>query len=125
VPYFKPVGGHAVYLLADRLLPNIPRRRFPAWALTVALYREAGVRAVEIGGVMFGHKDLRTRKDVFPQLEMVRLAIPRRVYTGAHLDYVAKALGAVAARPESVRGLRIVEEPRFLRHFTARFEEIG
>ena len=125
VPYFKPVGGHAVYLLADRLLPNIPRRQFPAWALTVALYREAGVRAVEIGGVMFGHKDPRTGKDVFPQLEMVRLAIPRRVYTGAHLAYVAKALGAVAARPDSVRGLRIVEEPRFLRHFTARFVELG
>ncbi len=124
VPFFKPVGGHAVYLLADRMLPGIPREQFPAWALTVALYREAGVRAVEIGGVMFGHKDPRTGKTVFPRLEMVRLAIPRRVYTGAHLGYVADALAGIARHKDAVRGLRIVEEPKFLRHFTARFEEI-
>jgi tyrosine phenol-lyase len=124
VPYFKPVGGHAVYLLADRLLPEMPRIHYPAWALTVALYREAGVRAVEIGGVMFGTKNPRTGKPVFPRLEMVRLAIPRRVYTASHLAYVAGALGAIAAKKDKVRGLRIVDEPRFLRHFTARFEEI-
>jgi tryptophanase len=124
VPYFKPVGGHAVYLLADRMLPDIPREQYPAWALTVALYREGGVRAVEIGGVMFGHQNPRTGKMVFPRLEMVRLALPRRVYTASHLAYVADALGAIARRKESVRGVRIVDEPRFLRHFTARFEEI-
>ncbi|MCX6560929.1 MAG: tryptophanase [Candidatus Aminicenantes bacterium] len=124
VPYFKPVGGHAVYLLADRMLPDIPREQYPAWALTVALYREGGVRAVEIGGVMFGHKNPRTGKMVFPRLEMVRLALPRRVYTASHLAYVADALGAIARCKEAVRGLRIVDEPRFLRHFTARFEEI-
>ena len=124
VPYFKPVGGHAVYLLADRLLPEMPRIQYPAWALTVALYREAGVRAVEIGGVMFGTQDPRTGKPVFPRLEMVRLAIPRRVYTASQLAYVAEALGAIAADKKKVRGLRIVDEPRFLRHFTARFEEI-
>jgi len=124
VPYFKPVGGHAVYLLADRLLPAIPREHFPAWALTVALYREAGVRAVEIGGVMFGQTNPRTGKPIFPKLEMVRLAIPRRVYTASHLGYVAEALGSIAAKKDKVRGLRIVDEPRFLRHFTARFEEI-
>ena len=124
VPYFKPVGGHAVYLLADRMLPAIPREHFPAWALTVALYREAGVRSVEIGGVMFGSKDPRTGKPIFPQLEMVRLAIPRRVYTVSHLGYVADALGSIAAKKTKVRGLRIIDEPRFLRHFTARFEEI-
>jgi tryptophanase len=92
--------------------------------LTVALYREAGVRSVEIGGVMFGAKNPRTGKMVFPRLEMVRLAIPRRVYTASHLGYVAEALGAIAANKDKVRGLRIVDEPRFLRHFTARFEEI-
>jgi tryptophanase len=90
----------------------------------VALYREAGVRAVEIGGVMFGTQDPRTGKPVFPRLEMVRLAIPRRVYTASQLAYVAEALGAIAADKKKVRGLRIVDEPRFLRHFTARFEEI-
>jgi tyrosine phenol-lyase len=124
VPYFKPVGGHAVYLLADRMLPAIPREHFPAWALTVALYREAGVRAVEIGGVMFGQTNPRTGKPIFPKLEMVRLAIPRRVYTASHLGYVAESLGSIAAKKDKVRGLRIVDEPRFLRHFTARFEEI-
>ncbi len=125
VPYFKPTGGHAVYLLADRMLPHIPREEYPAWALSVALYREAAVRAVEIGGVMFGRKDPKTGKSVFPKLEMVRLALPRRVYTAAHLAYVAEALAAIGRRRDGLRGLRIVDEPRFLRHFTARFEEIG
>ncbi len=124
VPYFKPVGGHAVYVLADRLLPHIPRDQYPGWALTVALYREAGVRAVEIGGVMFGAKNPKTGQILYPALEMVRLAIPRRVYTASHLRYVAEALGVIARKPEAVKGFRIVEEPRFLRHFTARFAEL-
>ncbi len=124
VPYVKPAGGHAIYVLADRLLPHLPRDMYPGWALSVALYREAGIRTVEIGGVMFGHKDPKTGRQVFPALELVRLAIPRRVYTASHLKFVAEALAAIARRPERVKGVRIVEEPRFLRHFTARFEEI-
>ena len=124
IPVFKPIGGHAVYILADKLLPHIPRGHFPAWALTVALYRQAGVRAVEIGGVMFGKKNPRTGRETFPRLEMVRLAVPRRVYTGAHLQYVADALAAIARKRDKIRGFRIVEEPPFLRHFTARLEEI-
>jgi len=124
VPYFKPAGGHAVYVLADRLLPHISRDRYPGWALTVALYRESGIRAVEIGGVMFGRKNPRTGREEFPDLELVRLAIPRRVYTASHMVFVAQALGAIARKPERVKGVRIIEEPRFLRHFTARFEEI-
>jgi len=123
VPYFKPAGGHAIYVLADRMLPHIPRNRFPGWALTVALYRESGIRAVEIGGVMFGRKNPRTGREEFPALELVRLAIPRRVYTASHLGFVAEALAAIARKPERIKGLRIVEEPPFLRHFTARFEE--
>ncbi len=123
VPYVKPAGGHAIYLLADKLLPHLPRNKFPGWALTVALYREAGIRAVEIGGVMFGRKDSKSGREIFPALELVRLAIPRRVYTASHILYVAQALGAIARKPERVKGIRIVEEPRFLRHFTARFEE--
>lgn len=124
VPVFKPVGGHAVYLLADRFLPHIPRHQYPGWALTVALYREAGIRAVEIGGVMFARKDEKTGKEIFPRLELVRLAIPRRVYTSAHLDYVAEAIIDLYKNRDKVRGLRIVRESRYLRHFTVRMEEV-
>ncbi len=124
IPVFKPVGGHAVYLLADRFLPHIPRHHYPGWALTVALYREAGIRAVEIGGVMFARKDEKTGKEIFPPLELVRLAIPRRVYTSAHLDYVAEAIMDLYENRDKIRGLRIVRESRYLRHFTVRLEEI-
>jgi tyrosine phenol-lyase len=124
VPVFKPFGGHAVYLLADRFLPRIPRAQYPAWALTVALYREFGIRAVEIGGVMFGQKAGKGKKEVYPELEMVRLAIPRRVYTASHLQAVAEALIELHKNRDKVRGLRIVRESPFLRHFTARLEEI-
>jgi len=124
IPIFKPVGGHAVYLLADRFLPHIPRSRFPGWALSVALYREAGIRSVEIGGVMFGKPDPKTGRETYPLLEMVRLAIPRRVYTVSHLEVVADALIALYEKRDSIRGFRIVEAPPHLRHFTARLEEI-
>jgi tryptophanase len=124
VPVFKPIGGHAVYILADRFLPHIPRHQYPGWALSVALYREAGVRSVEIGGVMFGKKDPRTGRETYPLLEMVRLAVPRRVYTVSHLEVVADALIALYEKRDSIRGFRIVEEPPHLRHFTARLEEI-
>jgi tryptophanase len=124
VPFFKPTGGHAVYVLADRFLPHIPRHQYPGWALTVALYREAGIRAVEIGGVMFAKKERKTGKEVFPELELVRLAIPRRVYTASHLRYVADSLIELHANRDKVSGMRIVRESPFLRHFTARLEEI-
>jgi len=124
IPIFKPVGGHAVYLLADRFLPHIPRHQYPGWALTVALYREAGIRAVEIGGVMFAHKSEKTGKEIFPKLELVRLAIPRRVYTGAHLEYVAEAIIDLYRNRDKIRGLRIVRESPHLRHFTVRMEEV-
>ncbi|MGB9836012.1 MAG: tryptophanase [Candidatus Saccharicenans sp.] len=124
VPIFKPVGGHAVYLLADRFLPHIPRHQYPGWALTVALYREAGIRAVEIGGVMFAKKNKKTGQEVFPKLELVRLAIPRRVYTSAHLEYVAESIIELYRNRDKVRGLRIVRESPYLRHFTVRMEEV-
>jgi len=124
VPVFKPFGGHAVYVLADRFLPHIPRHQFPAWALTVALYREFGIRAVEIGGVMFGEKAGKGKKEVYPELELVRLAIPRRVYTASHLQAVAEALIELHQNRGKIRGLRIVRESPFLRHFTAQLEEI-
>jgi len=124
IPVFKPFGGHAVYLLADRFLPHIPRAQYPGWALTVALYREFGIRAVEIGGVMFGRKTGKGKKEVYPELELVRLAIPRRVYTASHLQVVADALIELFRNRDKIRGLRIVRESPFLRHFTARLEEI-
>jgi len=124
VPIVKPVGGHAVYVLADRFLPHIPRHRYPGWALTIALYREAGIRSVEIGGVMFGKKDARTGREVYPPLEMVRLAVPRRVYTASHLHAVAEAFERVAKGRDKIRGFRIVRQSPRLRHFTARLEEV-
>lgn len=124
VPVFKPFGGHAVYILADRFLPHIPRSQYPGWALTIALYREYGIRAVEIGGVMFGRKDSASRREVYPELELVRLAIPRRVYTSSHLEYVADAIKELYQSRDRIRGFRIVHESPFLRHFTARLEEI-
>jgi tyrosine phenol-lyase len=124
VPVLKPFGGHAVYLLADRFLPHIRRGQYPGWALTVALYREYGIRAVEIGGVMFGRKTGKGKEEVFPELELVRLAVPRRVYTASHLRYVADALIDLHKNRDKVRGLRIVRESPFLRHFTVQLEEI-
>ncbi|HSA94813.1 MAG TPA: tryptophanase [Acidobacteriota bacterium] len=124
VPVFKPFGGHAVYVLADRFLPHLRRTQYPGWALTVALYREYGIRAVEIGGVMFGQKTGKGKEEIFPALELVRLALPRRVYTASHLRYVAEALIDLHKNRDKVRGLRIVHESPFLRHFTARLEEI-
>lgn len=124
VPILKPVGGHAVYLNAREFLPHVPQAAFPAQALAVALYREYGIRGVEIGTVMFGKKDPRTGMTVHPELEMVRLAIPRRVYTNMQITYVAESIGELYRRRESVRGLHMTYEAPVLRHFTARFEEI-
>jgi tryptophanase len=115
----EPPGGHAIYLDARAFCPHLPDELFPGQAVVVGLYREAGIRAVEIGGVMFGGGTHR------PPLELVRLAIPRRVYTQSHIDYVAEATLALHAKRETLRGLRIVEAPAALRHFTARFEEVA
>jgi len=123
VPVLKPFGGHAIYLLADRFLPHIPRHQYPGWALTVALYRQAGIRTSEIGAVMFAKK-IQNRPRDFPELELVRLAIPRRVYTSAQIEYVAEAIIRLYEKRDEVRGMRIVRESPQLRHFTIRMEEI-
>jgi tryptophanase len=122
VPILEPPGGHAVYLDALRFLPHMPRDQFPGQALVAGLYVEGGIRAVEIGSVMFARKDENTGETVYPDMELVRLAIPRRVYTQAHLDYVVDTIVALYTKRETMRGLRIIYETRFLRHFTARFE---
>jgi tyrosine phenol-lyase len=115
VPIVEPPGGHAIYIDAGRMLPHIPRSQYPGQALAVELYRHAGVRSVEIGSVMFG-KEARH--------ELLRLAIPRRVYTQSHIDYLVEAILEVHERKQQIRGFEIVSEPQFLRHFTARFRPL-
>ena len=117
IQIMEPPGGHAIYIDAAAFAPHIPPEQFPGQALAVAMYREAGIRACEIGSVMFG-------KGAKAPMELVRLAIPRRVYTQSHIDYVIEALEQVHAQQASMRGLEIVEEPASLRHFTARFREV-
>jgi tryptophanase len=115
VPIVEPPGGHAIYIDAARMLPHIPPRQFPGQALAVELYRHAGIRSVEIGSVMFG---------AAARHELLRLAIPRRVYTQSHIDYVVEAILEVNARKQHIRGLEIVEAPPYLRHFSARFRPL-
>jgi tryptophanase len=124
VPFVEPPGGHAVYVDAGRLLPHIKPAEFPGQALVAELYLEAGVRGVEVGSVMFAHRDPETGAWVHPKLELVRLALPRRVYTQSHLDYVAGALARIAERREAVQGYRLTYAPALLRHFTAQFEPL-
>jgi tryptophanase len=124
IPIIEPPGGHAVYLDAGHLLHHIPQSAFPGQALSVELYREGAIRAVEIGSVMFAAPSPETGVMVYPQLELVRLAIPRRVYTQSHLDYVAETLVKIAARRNDIRGYKFTYAPKLLRHFTARFEAV-
>ncbi|MBM4068785.1 MAG: tryptophanase [Planctomycetes bacterium] len=125
VPILEPPGGHAIYLDAAAFCPHIPVEQFPGQALVCALYRYAGIRAVEIGSVMFGRRDPETGQASHPPMELVRLAIPRRVYTQSHIDYVIEATVHVFHSRNELRGLRMIEEPPVLRHFTARFAELG
>jgi tryptophanase len=115
----EPPGGHAIYLDAKDFCPHIPPERFPGQALVCGLYRIGGIRAVEIGSVMFGGPGRPP-----PAMELVRLAIPRRVYTQSHIDYVIEATIELHRKRNALCGLRITEEPPALRHFTARFEEL-
>jgi tyrosine phenol-lyase len=123
IPVVAPAGGHAVYLDARRFLPHIEPLQYPGQALAVELYVEAGIRAVEIGTVMFG-LDPHSGEEHPARLDLLRLAIPRRVYTQSHMDYVLEAIELVWQRRSAIRGLRIVEAPTFLRHFTAQFEKL-
>ena len=120
----KPVGGHAVYLNAGRMLPDIQASQFPAQALTGALYLAGGVRGVEIGSVMAG-RDPATGENRVPSLELVRLAVPRRVYSSRQLEQAADAAAEIVADPGAVRGLEMTSEAPVLRHFTARFSPVG
>jgi tryptophanase len=122
VPLVKPYGGHAIYVDARALLPHVPPLQYPGQSLAIALYREGGIRGCEIGTVMFGQRPDGTESAA--AMDLVRLAIPRRTYTQSHIDYVIEVVRWVAERAASLRGLRIVDQPAALRHFTARFSPI-
>jgi tryptophanase len=123
VPIMQPAGGHAVYLDAKKFLEHIPITQYPGQALVGALYLHGGIRSVEIGSLMFGKYD-NNKKLIPAQLELVRLAIPRRVYTQSHIDYVAEVIIEVFNNREKIKGLHIVEEAPMLRHFTAKLKQL-
>ncbi|HPS63981.1 MAG TPA: tryptophanase [Ignavibacteria bacterium] len=123
IPIIRPVGGHAIFVDAKAFLSHIPQQQYPGQALTAALYVEGGIRAVEIGSVMFGRND--ENGNMIPaDMELVRLAIPRRVYTQSHIDYVAEILIEIKNKKDKIKGIKIVEEPKFLRHFTGKFAPV-
>ncbi len=124
IPVLRPPGGHAVFIDAAAMLPHVPPLEYPGQALACELYRVGGIRACEIGSVMFASCDPETGEERPAPLELVRLAIPRRVYTQSHMDYVIEAAAEVLARREKLRGMRITDQAPFLRHFTARFEPL-
>lgn len=121
VPVMQPAGGHAIYLVANEFLPHIPVEQYPGQALVGALYTEGGIRSVEIGSLMFGKYD-QDGKLIPANLELVRLAIPRRVYTQSHIDYVLEVILEVYKNRDQIKGLEIIEEPPVLRHFTVKLK---
>lgn len=123
IPVIWPIGGHAVYLHAGELYPHIPAHQYPGQALVHELYLRGGIRAVEIGSVMFGKYD-KNKKLIPAARELVRLAIPRRVYTQSHIDYVIEVFDEILSHKTQTKGFRITYEDNFLRHFTAHFEPI-
>ena len=124
IPVLEPAGGHAVYINAGELLPDIPQQEFPGQALVAEMYRRGGIRAVELGSVAFAYPDPDTGEIIYPEMELVRLALPRRTYTQSHLDYVVHVLAEIYQHREELKGFRIVKAPRLMRHFTATFEPL-
>jgi len=120
----KPFGGHAVYIDAGATLPHIPSLQYPGQSLSIALYQEAGIRGVEVGSVMLGHVDATTGKETPAPKELVRLAIPRRVYTQSHVDYMIEKFHELHKNLKNLGGYKITHQDRFLRHFTAHFEPL-
>lgn len=123
VPILQPPGGHAIYIDAKRFLPDIPAHYYPGQAIVCELYKQGGIRSVEIGSVMFG-KYSDDGKLITPPMELVRLAIPRRVYTQNHIDYVCEVVAEVYTDRKKLRGYKITYEAPLLRHFTAHFEPL-
>ncbi len=121
-PIVQPPGGHAIYIDAKTMLPHIPPNQYPGQALSAELYLAGGIRTVEIGSVMFGKIDPKTGKETPAEMELVRLALPRRTHTQSHIDYVLEVAKDVYKHRENIKGMKITEQPKFLRHFTAKFE---
>ncbi|MDX1644457.1 MAG: tyrosine phenol-lyase, partial [Thermoanaerobaculia bacterium] len=124
VPVLEPFGGHAVYLDGRSFCDHLEDEQFPAWSLTTAIYEELGVRACEIGNVMFGHPGDDGSVGGGPRPALVRLAVPRRVYTKSQIDFVSEGIADLHRSRRSIRGLRFVERPAVLPHFSARFERL-
>ncbi len=124
VPIVRPVGGHAVFLDALKFLPHIPRDQFPAQSLAAVVYEDSAVRTMERGVVSKG-RDPKTGENIYPKLELVRLTIPRRVYTNSHMDYVADSVIRLYNKRNNIKGLKMVYEPKYLRFFQARFEQVS
>jgi tryptophanase len=125
IPIIRPPGGHAVYVDAGAFLPDIPPDEFPGQAVAAAFFVEGGIRGCEIGSIMFGGTDPSTGELRRPPLELYRMAIPRRVYTQSHVDYVLEVARRVVDAKDRLRGYRIVEEMPHLRHFTVRLAPLG
>jgi len=125
IPIIEPPGGHAIYIDARQMLPHIPQSEFPGQSLSIELYREGCIRCLELGSVVFTYTDPDTGEVIHPELELVRLAIPRRVYTQAHFDYVVKIVANIRDKARELKGYKITYSPKLLRHFTARFEQIN
>ena len=124
IPVVEPAGGHAVYINAGELLPHIPQHEFPGQALSVEMYREGAIRTVELGSVAFAYQDPDSGEMVYPELDLVRLALPRRTYTQSHLDYVVEVLRRIYQNKDKLTGYRIVKAPKLMRHFSAIFEPV-
>jgi len=124
IPIVQPPGGHAIYIDAGNFLSHIPRNQYPGWALSIELYIEGGIRTCEMGSVVFAKKNEKTGEEIPPELELVRLAIPRRVYTQSHIDYVIEVMEQIWKKRKQIQGMRITYEPKTLRHFTAKFDYV-
>jgi len=124
IPIVQPPGGHAVYIDAGRMLPHIPQPEYPGQALSIEFFREGAIRCLELGSVAFSYHDSETGDLIYPRMDLVRLAIPRRVYTQAHFDYITKTATKIKEKSKTISGYRITYEPTLLRHFTAQFEPI-
>ncbi|PJA18197.1 MAG: tryptophanase [Candidatus Diapherotrites archaeon CG_4_10_14_0_2_um_filter_31_5] len=123
IPIMKPIGGHAVFVNGKKFLEHIPQEQFPSHTLCVELYIEAGIRAVEIGTLLAG-RNPETGKDVMPELDLMRLTIPRRVYMKEHMDYIVKAMKELKERKDKIKGLKFEFESPILRHFQSTFERV-
>ena len=123
VPIVKPIGGHAVFLNALEFLPHLPRDQWPAQTLAGAIYEDSAVRTMERGAISKG-RDSETGENIFPKLELVRLTIPRRVYTNSHMEYTADSVIKLYGKRSEIKGLKMVYEPKYLRFFQARFEKL-